>query len=64
MKSAIKPLLITILLLSSKLIFSQSPVDPGQDPGITVPINDYLIPMIIFGIVFSFFLLKKKKTAL
>ena len=63
MKSAIKPLLITILLLSSKLIFSQSPVDPGQDPGTTVPINDYLIPMMLLAIVMSSFMFSKKKNA-
>jgi hypothetical protein len=61
MKTTIKPLLIAFLLFSSSLIFAEDPFDPGTDPGIA-PINDYIIPMIILGIVLSFFLIKKKKT--
>ena len=37
------------------------PSDPGSDPG--APIGDYIIPMLIFGIALSFYLLKKRKTA-
>ena len=37
------------------------PSDPGSDPG--APISDFIIPMLIFGIALSFYLLKKRKTA-
>ena len=37
------------------------PSDPGSDPG--APIGDFIIPMLIFGISLSFYLLKKRKTA-
>ena len=37
------------------------PSDPGSDPG--APIGDFIIPMLIFGIALSFYLLKKRKTA-
>lgn len=63
MKTTIKLLVIIFLLFNNTLIFAQAPLDPGQDPGQTVPINDYIIPMIVLGIVLSFFLLKNKKKA-
>ena len=62
MKTSIKSIVLTFLLFSSSLVFAEDPLDPGTDPGIA-PINDYIIPMIVLGIVLSFFLLKKKKTA-
>ena len=61
MKTTIKSILITFLLLTSTLIFAQNPGDPGQDPGVT-PINDYIIPMIVLGIVIGFHLLRKRTT--
>jgi hypothetical protein len=30
---------------------------------VAAPVGDFIIPMIVLGIVLSFFLLKKKKTA-
>ncbi len=36
-----------------------NPGDPAGDPGAT-PINDYLIPMLVFGIAIGFRLLRKK----
>ena len=62
MKTTIKPLFTAFLLLSTTLIFAQAPFDPGQDPG-AAPISDYLLPMLLFGITLSFFLLKKKNKA-
>jgi len=65
MKTSIKSIVLTFLLFSSSIIFAQdpnNPLDPGADPGVS-PINDYIVPMIVLGIVLSFFLLKKKKTA-
>ena len=63
MKTTIKPILITFWLFSSSLIFADdNPFDPGADPGVS-PINDYIVPMILLGIVLSFYLIKKKKTA-
>jgi hypothetical protein len=64
MKTTIKSIVITFLLFSNSLIFADdNPLDPGADPGNVTPINDYIIPMVVFGIELSFFLLKKKKTA-
>ena len=64
MKTTIKSIVLTFLLFSSSLIFAEdlNPLDPGSDPGVS-PINDYIVPMIVMGIVLSFIFLKKKKTA-
>ena len=62
MKTTIKSIVLTFLLFSSSFVFAEDPLDPGTDPGVS-PINDYIVPMIVLGIVLSFFLLKKKKTA-
>jgi len=62
MKTTIKSIVLTLFLLSSSLIFAEDPLDPGTDPFIA-PINDYILPMIVLGIVLSFYLIKKKKTA-
>ena len=37
-----------------------NPGDPGADPGMTTPINDYLIPMLLLGSFMGYRLLKKK----
>ena len=64
MKTTIKSIVLMFLLFSNSLIFAEdfNPLDPGSDPGVS-PINDYIIPMIVLGIVLSFFFLKKKKIA-
>jgi len=62
MKTTIKPLLVTLLLLTSTLIFAEDPLDPGADPGVS-PINDCIIPMMVLGMALGFFMLKKRKTA-
>ena len=64
MKTTIKSIVLSFLLFSSSLIFAEdlNPLDPGSDPGVS-PINDYIVPMIVLGIVLSFIFLKKKKTA-
>ena len=64
MKTTIKSHIITFLLFSNTLIFAQdpNPFDPGQDPGVA-PINDYIVPMLVFGIALGFLLIKKKRTA-
>jgi hypothetical protein len=59
MKTTIKPILVTLLLLSNSLIFAQDPSDPPVDPGVS-PINDYLIPMLLIGVALGYHLLKKK----
>ena len=72
MKNSIKTfVLVFIFSISSITTFAANPTDdedlatfndpaamPG-DPGAT-PINDYLVPMLVFGIVLGCFLLKKK----
>ena len=60
MKTIIKTLVLYFLLFSNTFIFAQAPFDPGQDPG-TLPINDYIIPMLLIGIVIGYRLLKQKK---
>ena len=35
------------------------PAGPGADPG-TTPINDYLIPLLLLGVILGYRLLKKK----
>jgi hypothetical protein len=59
MKTTVKPIVVTFLLLTSTLIFAQNPGDPPVDPGVS-PINDYLIPMLLIGVAFGYHLLKKK----
>jgi hypothetical protein len=36
-----------------------NPDGPGGDPG-TTPINDYLIPLLLLGVILGYQLLKKK----
>jgi hypothetical protein len=36
-----------------------NPDEPGGDPG-TTPINDYLIPLLLLGVILGYRLLKKK----
>jgi hypothetical protein len=64
MKTTLKSIVLTLLLFSNSLIFAEDPnlLDPGVDPGVS-PINDYIVPMLLFGIALSFFLIKKRKTA-
>lgn len=64
MKTTIKSIVLMFLLFSNSLIFAEdfNPLDPGSDPGVS-PINDYIVPMIVLGIVLSIFFLKKKRTA-
>ena len=64
MKTNLKSIVLTLLLFSSSITFANDPdpLDPGFDPGVS-PINDYIVPMLLFGIALSFFLLKKRKTA-
>ena len=62
MKTTIKTLVLFFLLFSNTMIFAQAPSDPGQDPG-AAPISDFIIPMLVLGIVLGFFLSKKRKTA-
>ena len=59
MKTTVKTLIVTLLLLTSTLIFAQNPGDPPVDPGVS-PINDYLMPMLILGVVLGYRLLNKK----
>jgi len=37
--------------------------EPFPDNTQDVPVNDYLIPMLVLGIALGFFLFKKRKTA-
>jgi hypothetical protein len=50
---------IVIALLQIQSIFAQAPVfdDDVQD----VPINDWILPMMLLGVGFVFFYLQKKK---
>lgn len=61
MKTTLRSMLLAFLLLSNSLIFADdtNPFDPGVDPGVS-PINDCIIPMIVFGMILGFFLFKKR----
>jgi hypothetical protein len=74
MRNNIKTLVLSIALFiysmtafcanssgEENFITMADPSDPGSDPG--APIGDFIIPMLIFGIALSFYLLKKRKTA-
>ena len=66
MKNYIKKIIVfSLITLSSLNSFAQPGVDsPDSSLETTdVPINDYLIPMLVLGISLSFFLPKKRKTA-
>jgi hypothetical protein len=62
MKTTLRSILIAFLLFSSTLIFANdtNPFDPGVDPGVA-PINDCILPMIVLGILLSFFLFNNRK---
>jgi len=49
------------ILTMNSLCAQENFTDDTTD--IAAPINDYLIPMLVLGIVLGFFLIKKKKTA-
>ena len=67
-----KVVLVAIVTLFTCLTFASNttgeeelatlanPEGPGADPG-TSPINDYLIPLLLLGVVLGYRLLKKKK---
>ena len=46
-----------------ELAILANPEGPGADPG-TSPINDYLIPLLLLGVVLGYRLLKKKKKSI
>ena len=49
-----------VFILVMNLVNAQESFpDDTQD----VPVNDYLIPMLVLGIALAFFLFKKRKTA-
>jgi len=50
-----------VFILTMNNLCAQESFEP--DTTDTAPINDYLIPMLVLGIVLGFFLIKKKKTA-
>lgn len=60
MKTTIKTLFIAFLLLKSTFIFAEDPVEPGPDPG-TVPIDNWIVPLIALVIVVLFLYFKKKQ---
>ncbi len=67
MKNNIKKIIVFCLItLSSLNSFAQLPGSQNDTSNLETtdaPINDYIIPMIVLGIVLSFYLIKKKKVA-
>ncbi len=66
MKNIIKKIIVFCLItLSSLNSFAQSIEDitGTLESDDTAPIGDFIIPMLLFGIALSFYLLKKRKTA-
>lgn len=64
MKSVIKPIVVFFLLFANAVVFAQDPLNPGGDPGSAAPINDFLIPMFVVGVLISFYLIKKIPTSI
>jgi hypothetical protein len=64
-----KTILTLICFLALSSVFAQGPADPdptADDPGADLnpaPIGDYVLPMLILGVVTAFVLLKKKVSA-
>ena len=66
-----KVALVVLVLLFTSMTFASNttgeeelatfanPDGPGGDPG-TTPINDYLIPLLLLGVILGYQLLKKK----
>ena len=67
MKNNIKKIIVFCLItLSSLNSYAQLPGSQNDTSNLETtdaPINDYIIPMIVLGIVLSFYLIKKKKVA-
>ena len=67
MKNNIKKIIVFCLItLSSLNSYAQLPGSQNDTSNLEttdVPINDYIIPMIVLGVVLSFYLIKKKKVA-
>jgi hypothetical protein len=64
--STLKIIIFCLITLSSINNFAQVPGSENDTSNLETmdaPINDYLIPMLVLGIVLSFFLIKKKKVA-
>lgn len=72
MKNSIKTLVLVIALSTFSMTLyaanpdgeedfttNSDPGDTGGDPGV-VPINDYLIPMLVLGFVIGYRLMRKK----
>jgi hypothetical protein len=68
MKNNIKKIIVFCLItLSSLNSFAQLPGSQNDTSNLEttdVPINDYIIPMIVAGVLISFYLFKKKPTSI
>ncbi len=64
-----KTVLTLVFFFSLSSVFAQFPEDPGDDidPGDApldpAPIGDYLLPLLVLGVVTAFILLPKKVAA-
>lgn len=59
MKTIVKSLVIIFLLLKHSLSFSQvDPGDPGNDPGQTVPIDNYIFPILFLAVLLGYLLIR------
>jgi hypothetical protein len=60
MRKTINTLFILFLILTGSGVFAQDPSSPGEDPGLeAAPINNFIIPMLLLGIVLGYRLLSK-----
>jgi len=61
MKKVTKVPFILFLLFLGTGVFAQDPFNPGSDPGGEVaPINDFIIPMLLIGLVLGYRMLVAK----
>jgi hypothetical protein len=61
MKKVTKVPFFLFLLFLGTRVFAQDPSNPGSDPGGEVaPINDFIIPMLLIGLVLGYRMLVAK----
>ncbi|MFD2891032.1 hypothetical protein ACFS5J_03280 [Flavobacterium chuncheonense] len=56
---------IIIFFLGTIVVQSQTPIDPDGDPGQAVPIDNWIIPLMLLGLgLFCYTFYKKQKQVL
>jgi hypothetical protein len=68
-KSILKFIVYNLIILITSNAFAQLPGDQNTSGNLentdsVAPINDYLIPMLVAGVLFSFYMFKKKLSSI